>query len=98
MCNVCVANEIIRATESRGGELIRYAGHGDIELRAEGRAEYTPTRYQMRRPGEPWPSGWEHTDDFAGDIGRLGLDVVWDSVPASTQAYIEKRTNSRPTV
>ncbi len=68
MCNVCCAHSALKQEGLKDERL-------GVEIRAWGRAEFSPAVYQIRRIGEQWPEYWESTLDLAGTMVDFGFDV-----------------------
>lgn len=68
MCNVCCA---FKALNDEGIKDERLG----IEIRAWGRAEFSPAVYQIKKIGDPWPEYWYSSLDLAGTMSDFGLDV-----------------------
>jgi hypothetical protein len=95
MCDVCCADQALTETKStRRGYAVFDWDETDtrVDVRAEGKGpEFKPCRYQVRRPGEPWPAEWTETKDLAGSMMHWGFDVKWQYVPLAVRNYLMGR-------
>lgn len=71
MCNVCVAEQALAGQVEVHGYQLQARGAG---------AEHEPAEYRLKYAAWPeWPSLWLSTDDLAGTVSSLGLDVQLDA-------------------
>jgi hypothetical protein len=91
MCDVCCANT---ALSSPGPVTFRWSSAPDyaLDVEAKGeRAECAPALFRFRRrtpdASAAW-SPWLVTDDLAGVMMRLRVDVKWAYVPEVVRAYV----------
>lgn len=88
MCNVCEAGRVLQA---KGEPVVyRWPSGASLEIRlVEGTApEFTRAVVQLRRTAEdPWSDPLV-TEDLAGLMGRLGLDIKWKFMPEDVRAWV----------
>jgi len=90
MCCTCDANRLVEAY--RRGESVTFSWKDapNITLEAETvgeKAEATPAKIRIRKPGGEW-SAWFDTSDLAATMIRLGTDVKWGWVPVPVREWL----------
>jgi hypothetical protein len=91
MCNVCCANKSLSETSAGSAAAFSWSDGRDgrgIEVEATGDgAEFRPALFRFRRTNGDW-TYWIGTQDLAGSLGRLGLDIKWGYVHPDVQAWV----------
>ena len=89
MCDVCMANKILARGKIVSHEYV-------IEAVGEG-PEWKPCKYRIYYQSNKAPEHWESTEDLAGLIHRIGVDIkliCWSpSTLSEFQKEIEKFNN-----
>lgn len=92
-CQLCVAEQALRPASWDDGHPVRWDEAPlvvpTLYVRAQAvKPEFAPGKYQIRKEGQAWPSNWLPTDDLAGSLGSMGLDIRWGMVPQATKTWL----------